>query len=222
MSISRPLPPPHPPSRLPSARQPVRRAFSLIEMLVALTITATLLTASLAALDASFKAYKHTTDSVSSHVVSRIVMGRLTAMIRTGDEFGPFPLDVLNTAENPLDSTFIEFTAWRDEVLGTHRIVRIERRDATSEDRGPFELWYMQEDYEDDVMTAVSESPLITNLQSVNFRLEYDIGPRLTRATIDMIVEPDDEQSDRIHTDLASDKIRLVTSVVPRRLDESE
>lgn len=208
----------HPTTTRPAAR----RGFSLIEMLVALTITATLLTASLAALDASFKAYKHTTDAVSTHVVSRIVMGRLTAMIRTGDEFGPFPLDVLNPAENPLDSTFIEFTALQDDTTGVRRIVRVERRDATSEDRGPFELWYIQQDFQDDVLQNTSESPLITNLQSINFRLEYDIGPRLTRATIDMIVEPDDDQGGKIHTDLESNKLRLVTSVVPRRLDEDE
>ncbi len=197
-----------------------RRAFSLIEMLVALTITATLLTASLAALDASFKAYKHTTDEVSTHVVSRIVMGRLTAMIRTGDEFGPFPLDVLNPAENPLDSTFIEFTAFNDASTGLRRVVRVERRDATSADRGPYELWYHQEDFLNNVQQSTSESPLITNVQSVNFRLEYDVGPRLTRATIDMIVEPGDDQAGQVHTDLESSKLRLVASVVPRRLDE--
>jgi hypothetical protein len=194
----------------------------MIEMLVALTITATLLTASLAALDASFKAYKHTTDSVSTHVVSRVVMGRLTAMIRTGDEFGPFPLDVLDPTQNPVDSTFIEFTAIEDEVLGFKRIVKIERRDALSTERGPYELWYTQTDYESGVETASSESPLITNLQSVNFRLEYDVGPRLIRATIDMIVEPDDDRKDTIATDLASERIRLVSSVIPRRLDETE
>jgi prepilin-type N-terminal cleavage/methylation domain-containing protein len=199
-----------------------RRGFSLIEMLVALTITATLLTASLAALDASFKAYKHTTDAVSTHVVSRIVMGRLTAMIRTGYEFGPFPIDVLNPDDNPLDSTFIEFTAFNDEASGLRRIVRIERREASSPERGPFELWYRQEDFQSGVSQSVSESPLITNLQSINFRLEYDVGPRLVRATIDMIVEPDDDQGGKIHSTLESDKLRLVASVVPRRLDDEQ
>ncbi|MCG3124377.1 MAG: hypothetical protein GIKADHBN_02840 [Phycisphaerales bacterium] len=197
-----------------------RHGFSLIEMLVALTITATLLTASLAALDASFKAYKHTTDAVSTHVVSRIVMGRLTAMIRTGAEFGPFPLDVLDPGQNPLDSTFIEFTALEDEETGVRRVVRVERRDALSTDRGPFELWYVQQDFENDILQQTSESPLITNLQSVNFRLEFEPGPRLARATIDMIVEPDDDQGGKIATDLESNKLRLVASVVPRKFDE--
>ena len=42
-----------------------RRGFSLVEMLVSLTITATLLTAALTALDAGFKGYKFTTSGFS-------------------------------------------------------------------------------------------------------------------------------------------------------------
>ncbi|RMD63684.1 MAG: prepilin-type N-terminal cleavage/methylation domain-containing protein, partial [Planctomycetota bacterium] len=43
------------------------RGFSLVEMLLALAISATLLTAALAALDSSFKGYKATTESASTH-----------------------------------------------------------------------------------------------------------------------------------------------------------
>ncbi|HZW10885.1 MAG TPA: prepilin-type N-terminal cleavage/methylation domain-containing protein [Phycisphaerales bacterium] len=60
------------------------RAFSVVELLVALTISSLLLTATLVALDASFKSYKVTTESASSHVVARMVMHRMTTMIRTG------------------------------------------------------------------------------------------------------------------------------------------
>ena len=41
-------------------RHPQRPGFSLVEMLIALTITATLLTATLSALDARFKSYSVT------------------------------------------------------------------------------------------------------------------------------------------------------------------
>ncbi len=58
--------------------------FSLIEMLVALAISGLMLTAAMVALDSSFKGYKITTDSASTHVVSRLVMTRLSSMIRTG------------------------------------------------------------------------------------------------------------------------------------------
>ena len=45
-----------------SGRLRRRRGFSIVEMLIALAITATLLTATLAALDTSFKSYKVTTE----------------------------------------------------------------------------------------------------------------------------------------------------------------
>src|SRR5690606_2285844 len=79
-----------------------RRGFSLIEMLVALAITSALLSASLAALDTSFKSYQMTSQSASTHVVTRIVMHRMRSMIRVGTEFGPFPEDVFATEQNPI------------------------------------------------------------------------------------------------------------------------
>ena len=51
-----------------------RRGFNLVEVLIALAITATLLTATLAALDASFRAYQATTEEVSTQSIGRIVM----------------------------------------------------------------------------------------------------------------------------------------------------
>lgn len=47
-----------------------RRGFSMIEVLISLTISATLLTATLGALDGSFKAYKVTTEGASTNVVA--------------------------------------------------------------------------------------------------------------------------------------------------------
>ena len=65
-------------------RQPIaRRGLSLLEMLIALAISAMLLTAALSALDVMFKGYKQTTESASTHVVSRIVMSR-----RAGTSWG--------------------------------------------------------------------------------------------------------------------------------------
>ena len=66
-----------------------RRGFNLVEVLIALAITATLLTATLAALDASFRAYQATTEEVSTQSIGRIVMHRMLTLIRTGTDFGP-------------------------------------------------------------------------------------------------------------------------------------
>jgi prepilin-type N-terminal cleavage/methylation domain-containing protein len=199
-------------------RTPSRAGFSLIEMLVALTITSLLLTAALVALDSSFKGYKVTTEGASTHVVTRIVMQRVMAMIRTGTEFGPYPADVLDRAQNPIrDADHIEFVTYDD---GTNRrVVRIERREATEDNQGPFELWYIQTDYADGAVTGQNETPLITNLQDARFSLEFDVGPRLRRATVDITVRPNDVQDANIGGDLLAPTIRLISSAVPRRLD---
>lgn len=193
-----------------------RRGFSLIEILVSLAITGTLLAATLTALDAAFKSYKQTTDGASTHVISRMVMNRLMSMVRTGTEFGPSPHDVLQTPV--LESTFIEFVT-KDDGAGNRRIVRMERRDATNPAQGPYELWYMQTDMDGTTVLASDERPMITGLTECNFQLEYDVGPRLRRATADLTIRPNDYQDASFHSDLEVATIRLVSSVSPRRLD---
>jgi prepilin-type N-terminal cleavage/methylation domain-containing protein len=195
------------------------RGFSIIEMLVALTITATLLSAAFVALDTSFKSYKATTEGASSHVVSRIVMYRIMSMIRNGAEFGPYPEDPLDLLQNPVFSDFIEFTAKSDPSTGKSQVVKIEKRTATDAARGPFELWYVQTDLVNGAQVKQITSPLITNLQDARFRLEYDIGPRLLRATVDITVAPNDVQDANIHSDLAAPTIRFVSSAAPRKLE---
>lgn len=210
----------------PSTISPRRsRGFSLIEMLVALTITSTLLTAALAALDASFKSYKHTTDGASTHVVSRITMHRVLTMIRTGSEFAPYPIDPLDNAQNPVTSTYIEFHGYVPPTEpDLTRIIRLERRDSGRQVGGAplYELWFVQEDYDGESLTGRQERPLIRNLRELTFLLEYDVGPRLRRATVDMTVRPDDTDQATVYTTLQSPTIRFVSSVSPRRLEEVE
>jgi hypothetical protein len=189
-------------------------------MLIALTITATLLTATLAALDSSFKAYKVTTDGASNHVVARIVMHRVMSMLRNGTSFGPYPVDVLDANQNPLLSNFIEFEAVNDPESGLVRIVRLERRTATDANAGPYELWYVQTDYVDGEVTVNEARPLMGSVQDITFTLDYDVGPRLRRATVDLIVRPTEMRQASISSDLHANNLRLVSSVSPRRLDE--
>jgi hypothetical protein len=56
-------------------------------------------------------------------------------------------------------------------------------------------------------------------VRELSFQLEYDIGPRLKRATVDLTVLPNDYQAARFATQLETPSIRLVTSMAPRRLD---
>lgn len=197
------------------------KGFSIVEMLVSLTITATLLTAALAALDAGFKSYKHTTDGASTHVVSRITMHRIMTMIRTGTDFAPYPTDPLTSPS--LESTWIEFDGYVTDP-DTTRIIRIERRDsATIRDGQPLkELWYVQSDYEDGRLVSETSRPLIQNLTDVKFTLDYDVGPRLLRATVDMTIRPDDGGGAAIYSEMEAPTVRFVSTVSPRRLAESD
>jgi prepilin-type N-terminal cleavage/methylation domain-containing protein len=197
-----------------------RRAggFSLIEVLVSLAITATLLTATMTALDSSFKSYKVTTDSASTNVVARIVMSRIMTMIRTGTEFGPYPVDPLDLTQNPRTYDFVEFVS-QDDGAGNRRIVRIERRDQADPALGPYELWYVQTDFAGGVQTGEVAHPLLTGVQEVSFTLEYDIALRLKLATVDLTIKPVTHQAATIGSDLEAGSIRFVSTVNPRRLD---
>ena len=195
-----------------------RRAFSLIEMLVAMTISALLLAATLVALDASFKSYKVTTESASSHVVARMVMHRITTMIRTGEEFGPFPLNPLSDPVIIPDPPAIEFVSARDDETGEETVTRLERRNAEEGADAPYELWFVETRMLDgEPVEDSKEAPLLTNVQAIQFTLRYDVGPRLTRATVDLTIRPDDLKDAAVAAGLESPSLRLVSTIAPRR-----
>ena len=143
-------------------------------------------------------------------------MQRLTAMIRTGDSFGPYPV---NPILNPkLESEYIEFVSFREPGLGVERVTRLERRDSV-EHPGRFELWYIVTTYINGSFDSDDEAPLLVNLNNVVFQMEYDVGPRLKRVTIDLIIQPDDLQDVAIGSRLEAPVIRLVASASPRLND---
>lgn len=197
-----------------------RGGFSLVEMLIALTISATLLVATLTAFHASWLSYKDTTESASTHVVSRIVMHRLQAMLRTASDFQPYPEDVFDVTQNPGTSSWIEFTTVQDLEAGLNRRTRIERRDseqAFAGGRQRFELWYVLKNGADD--SVIDERPLLADLSEVMFIVEYEPGPRLVRATVDLTIAPNDEQDLGVGRRDSTPTIRLVASAVPRVID---
>lgn len=179
-----------------------RRAFSMIEMLLALAITASLLTATMVALDASFKGYQKTTESASTHVVSRIMMHRLLAMIRTGTDFGPYPANPL--VQPTLTSDYLQLMTDDGQVI---------------------EIRYDSANMRIDAVLnpgTVDEQiqPMLGGVSACAFELTYDIGPRLRQASIDITIEPNDDVSLSVEGDENVPPIRLVASVSPRRLDE--
>lgn len=197
-----------------------RPGFSLVEMLIALAISAALLTASLAALDASFRSYKVTTESASTNMVARIVMQRMLAMIRTGTDFGPYPLDVLDSKLNPMISKSIEFVSAEDTANDYRQITRIETVEDGDAKDGSLILMLTLEDHHGEQVTE-QQHPLLRGVRDATFTLEYDIGPRLRLATVDLTIQPEtlaDAGMRMIGTD--SNSIRLIASSSPRRIDE--
>ena len=233
-------------SMKPTSKRHTRRAFSLIEVLIALTISATLLTSALVAFDAMFKRFEIISDSASTNVITRTVMHRMLSMIRTGTDFAPYPTDVLDADLNPANYTYIEFVSKRDTSNQPTEITRIERRAAATVTiagesitlRGPYVLWVT-------VTPAgggtVIDRPLLDGVVDLQFNLQYEAGPRLRRATIDLTVRPagntvqeqdaehrfgstvevDGQTRDRqlMATDATSSTIRLVASTSPRGVD---
>lgn len=204
--------------------QPRRRGFSIVELLVALSITSILLAGTLQALQTSFNSYKVTTESASSHVVARMVMHRVTAMVRNGTEFAPFPVNPIRNPEIIPDPPFIEFTSSVDAATGNREITRLERRDAPSEfvDGGgaPFELWFVRTilDAGGSQIGDVDEFPLLTDVQNIRFTLNYDVGPRLERMTLDLTVRPQSLEDVAIAAGVDTPSFRFVTTVKPQRL----
>ena len=184
-----------------------RRGFNLIELLIALGITAALLTATLVSLNASFMAYQSTTEVASTHTIARLTMNRMLTMIRMGDEFGPFPTNPLDTT---VSSDFIEFVTPDGEIMTLEFDEDNESLLVTVTDPGTgadttytlLEGVLRQHDEDGDELAP--------------FTLTYEKGRNLYRATIDLMIKPDDNMSVMMDGDNATQTIRLVASAMPR------
>ena len=184
------------------------RAFNLIEMLIALTITATLLAAVMMALHASFVAYQTTTEVASTHTIARLIMHRMLTLIRTGQEFGPFPV---NPQDSIVASNEIEFLTPSNDLI---RLEWFENTDATHalpnalyaviNNGTPYVLL-------EGVIPQVDDD----GFPVLPFTLEYELGRKLHRATIDLMIVPDDNMSVTIDGD-SQETLRLVASAMPR------
>ena len=188
------------------------RAFSLVEMLIALAISGALLAASLVALQTSFRAYQVTTDQASTHAVGRLVVHRMTAMIRSGQDFRPLPADV---RDRFVSSDYIEFYHPDTGNLITINWDRLTGQLLYSIDNGtPVVLL-------EGVVARTEEdgTPILP------FYLEWEPGRRVYRITIDLMVIPDDTISTPADGYVAQEQgsdvnvfkpIRLVGSAMPR------
>jgi prepilin-type N-terminal cleavage/methylation domain-containing protein len=185
----------------------VRRGFNLVELLIALGITAALLTATLVALNASFRAYQATTEVSSTHTIARLTMNRMTMMIRVGEDFGPFPTNPLDTT---VSSDFVEFATPDGDIMTlefdeSQEALLVTVMNPATGDENTYPLLegvLRQTDSDGDPIAP--------------FTLQYAKGRNLYRATIDLLIKPDDNMSLSIEGNNDSQLIHLVSSAMPR------
>ena len=176
-----------------TTRRRARRGFSLIEMLVALGICSALLTATLVSLTASFRAYQSTTEQASTHVIGRVVMHRVMALVRNGVGFGPLPSDPREESVATDEMTFMD-------DLDREITLRLDRQN---------KILYMEvEGGGEQILLEGVRGPTDEDGTDLGaFQLEYRNGFKLVRASFDLTVEADDIVP-----------IRLVGSTAPRRI----
>lgn len=202
--------------RDPRVRSRARcRGLSLAELLVALAITAMLLTATMVAVDASFKSYAVAAESASTQVSTRMVVHRLMTMIRTGVAQGP-----LTSADEVVG--FPTPTYSGNNITSSYMIIEDNRGNlVTLEYRSADNMIYYTTEPVNGG-TAVTQ-PLLGGVTSCTFRLRRrrdastNFAWVLERGSVDMTVQPDADASLGLESG-NSPPIQVVTSTAPRRL----
>ncbi len=187
---------------------------SLVEMLMALAITAMLLTATMVAIDASFKAYAIAAESASTQTATRMVINRLLTMVRTSTAHGPMFTETGVTIHgNVLTSPYIDIMPADAPPFRVYRITY----DAQAK-----ELRLLEIDTEPLVERVIDDQPIIGGVTACSFQLlrrrDNDDVWVLDRASIDFTVQPDGDTSLAIEVGNVP-AVRVVASTKPRRLD---
>ncbi len=190
-------------------KAPHRHGFSFVELLIALAICAMLLTATLVALDASFKAYQRTTEVASTHTIARLALNRMLTLIRTGVEFGPFPTD---PRQKFVASDYIEFRTANNQVM----VLEWVEADQTLEMAIVDPVSGNETTRQVLLGGVVAQTDPETGDRVKPFALEYENGRKLYRATIDLAIIPDASQHLTIEGNNSAEMIRLVASAMPR------
>lgn len=179
---------------------------SLVEVLISLAITALLLTATTAALVASFRAYGDAVEQTSTQVAARMVTHRLLSLIRTGTLHGPLtPGDGATLSGQTITSSYLEL------IDPSGNLIRCEYRDDDQQ------LWLIQNPGAGEVA-----QPLLANVTAAQFILRRRLNDNnlfvLERATFDFTIRPDEDATLALENG-PSQPLRMISSTMPRRLE---
>ncbi len=189
----------------------LRRGLSIVETLIALAISALLLTATMVAIDASFRAYADTAATATTQAATRLLTHRFMSMIRTSTAHGPLVPDAGSTPPvtlngNTISSHYIELVDMRNNL------VRLEYRAADEE------LWATSTPLGGGAATS---QPLLSGVSDCQFfaqrRQDEDNVWVLERATMDLTVDSPPDATLAIENG-APQPIRMIASTTPRQL----
>jgi prepilin-type N-terminal cleavage/methylation domain-containing protein len=186
--------------RRPRRRMP--RGFSLVELLVALAITAALMAAMVMVLQSSFRGYQASVEQSSTHMTGRVVTQRILALVRTGAAFGPLPVD---PRERFVRGDVLDATLAGGETIS----LRL--------DRAARALFIRAGTGDERLLLSGVEGPTdAEGLPLGAFTLEFEKGTSLVRASFDLTVGRDLGTQLAIEGDEV-DPLRLVGTASPRR-----
>lgn len=180
-------------------------------MLIALAISGLLLTATMMAIDASFRAYADTAATASTQMATRLLTHRFMSMIRTSTAHGPLVPDAgsnppVTLNGNTISSHYIELVDTRNNL------VRLEYRSVDEK------LWATSTPLGGGPATS---QPLLSGVSSCQFfahrRQNEDDMWVLERATMDLTVESPPDATLVIENG-ARQPIRMIASTMPRQL----
>lgn len=179
-----------------------RRGLTLIELLIALAITATLLAAMLMALQAAFRGYQASVEQSSTQLTGRVVSQRILALVRTGAGFGPLPAD---PRERFVEGDSLAITLENGETV----TLRLDRTAET--------LFIRAGAGDERTLLAGVRGPVdAEGAPRGAFTLEFEKGTSLVRASFDLTVESDFETQLTMEGDEVT-PLRIVGSASPRR-----
>ncbi len=183
-----------------------------MELLVALAITAMLLTATMVAIDASFQAYAAAAESASTQTATRMVVHRLLALVRTSTAHGPLEPDAGSSPPVVLNGDTIE-SHFLELIDARGNLVRVEYREDDEE------VWVVITPFGGG---AATEQPLLGGVTAARFfahrRFDRDGVLVLERGSIDLTVAPDVDNTLAID-DGDTPPIRVIASTMPRKLE---
>ncbi len=208
-----------------------KRGYTLVELLLALSLTALIGAGIAAALNASFIAYASASEMAGTQMSSRMVMNKMMSMIRRS---------TAHDAYDPNDNTVTLLTPsaanYPLKTVGIQMILPDESRfcawwavNGTYNDASTGDLWYQNMDASGNLTGTASmmlprakcqwttDTPATPYVFTLGSRIS-DTGLLLTRATLNLSVQPDPAAILNIQQAKGTDTdIHLISSPMPRK-----